>query len=210
MKKIILISIFLCYSVLLSAEYHTEYINVDDMVKGYCEELLNQCWENAPSNMDAIFRFTQNGNAITLEYTAYGISQRKHSDNLYKDLETLLETSVTEIKSRLIAVQAEEEKQTRLKELEYKKEIEAQNNAIAQKQEEIKEQEALKEATLPIYGTTSITPNLAGDKIGKKKTFNDGSCGIVFYLTSDGKHGAVVSITEMELRWESVRKRGGA
>ena len=220
MKKIVFILIYSLWTTLIFADYKAEYINVDDMVKGYCEELLAKNRQSAPSDLKGSFRFTQDGNAITIEYSAYGTENSKHSDNLYKDLEILVESAISEIKSYWEAIQAEKRKQIQQKEFEQRRAEEARKRAELQKQEaELK----LQPKENPVVTTQQIAEyphkqkeEMAshsytgiGYRIGDKRIFSDGTSGIIFYLTDDSQHGAVMSLTEGELRWENVRKRGG-
>ena len=104
------------------AGYHTQYVNTDEIVKDYCEELLEKYWINMPEGIDGSFQFTQDGNSMTLEYSGGKAAKTVVADNLYNDLEQLIENAVNDIKKSNGSEMAKKQSKTDYSQKDNKKE----------------------------------------------------------------------------------------
>ena len=112
MKKSILLTFVLFCTTFAFAEYHTEYENTDEMIKGYCEELLKTNWPSMSQDIDASFLFIQDGNSLTLQYSSEEKSGTLSTDNLYNDLENMIKMALEDLNSAIKSQALTSEQQT--------------------------------------------------------------------------------------------------
>lgn len=209
MKRSFLFIVILFFSItMIGQNYSIQKNNTDDLVAEYAEEIIKS---NLADNIRQYeFTLTQNENEFTISYVIMpdNIQGEKHTDNVWNELETMLQQVLADIQKK-ITQQAKHDTFESMSHdnspstsSEQQAVMPSQNiSTIDYTNPYIKQ--AIESQIVKEYTIDDVRAGKAN--VGCHLIFPDGSHSVIFYLDNQN-HGLAVSLDKYSAKWENVNK----